>query len=173
MDVQLRPLRLDDWPAVHAWAQLDQACRYQAWGPNTPSQTRDFVTAAVQAWSSWPQQRFVYAVEVDGPVLGVGELNIRSAPNRQGEISYLVHPSRWGQGIGTRIGRQLIQIGFEQLHLHRIFATCDPRNIASARVLRKLGMTQEGRLRQVMLIRDGWRDSQMFSILRHEWSPPT
>jgi RimJ/RimL family protein N-acetyltransferase len=52
--------------------------------------------------------------------------------------------------------------------LHRIYATCDPRNVASARVLGKLGMTHEGRHRHTALLRNGWRDSEVFSILDHE-----
>jgi [ribosomal protein S5]-alanine N-acetyltransferase len=174
VDVRLRPVRLDDWPAVHSWAQLEQACRFQAWGPNTPSQTEAFVAEAVRAWSSSPQHRFAYAALVDGAVLGLGELNVRNAAHRQGEIAYAVHPDRWGEGIATRVARELIELGFERLGLHRIFATCDPRNLASARVLERVGLSYEGRLREVMLIRDGWRDSCVFSILRREWSaPPT
>jgi RimJ/RimL family protein N-acetyltransferase len=44
-------------------------------------------------------------------------------------------------------------------------ATCDPRNVASARVLEKVGMTYEGRMRHTLLLRDGWRDSDVYSIL--------
>jgi RimJ/RimL family protein N-acetyltransferase len=55
------------------------------------------------------------------------------------------------------------------LRLHRVHATCDPRNLGSARVLTKLGMTFEGRLRHTQLIRDGWRDSLVFSVLEDEW----
>jgi RimJ/RimL family protein N-acetyltransferase len=172
VEVRLRPLRLADWPAVHSWAQLELACRFQAWGPNTPSQTQAFVAAAAQAWSCSPQDRFVYAVEVDGAVLGLGQLTVRDAVHRQGEIAYSVHPDRWGEGIGTRVARRLIDFGFDRLDLHRIFATCDPRNVASARVLDRAGLAYEGRLREVMLIRDGWRDSEVYSILRREWSPP-
>lgn len=168
--MRLRPMRSADWPAVHSWARLEQACRFQAWGPNTPGQTEAFVAQAVQAWSSSPQHRFVYAVLVDGAVLGVGELNIRDATHRQGEIGYTTHPDRWGRGIATMAARQLLAIGFDELGLHRIFATCDPRNVASARVLDRIGLTHEGRLREVRLIRDGWRDSDIFSILRSEWS---
>ena len=61
-------------------------------------------------------------------------------------------------------------MSFTELGLHRVFATCDPRNVASGRVLRRLGMTHEGRLREALLIRDGWRDSDVYGILAHEWS---
>jgi [ribosomal protein S5]-alanine N-acetyltransferase len=59
--------------------------------------------------------------------------------------------------------------GFAELGLHRVFGTCDPRNVASARVLRKLGMTHEGHMRHTALIRDGWRDSDLYALLEHEW----
>ncbi len=44
-----------------------------------------------------------------------------------------------------------------------------PRNVASSKVLEKTGMTKEGRMREDLLIRDGWRDSFLYSILVHEW----
>ncbi|MEQ7125723.1 GNAT family protein [Actinopolymorpha sp. B11F2] len=168
-DVRLRPLSYDDWPAVHAWASLPEACRYQTWGPSTEEETKAFVKAAVQAWEQSPQVRYVHAVEVDGVVVGNGELKILHRTHRQGEISYIVHPRMWGRGVGTAAGRELLRIGFEELDLHRIVGTCDPRNLGSAAVLRKLGMTYEGHLRHTQLIRDGWRDSLAFSILDDEW----
>lgn len=58
---------------------------------------------------------------------------------------------------------------FELGPLHRVVATCDPRNLVSAAILQKVGMTFEGRLRHTMQIRDGWRDSSAFSILADEW----
>ena len=168
--VILRELVVDDWPAVHAFAGSPETCRYQAWGPNTEEQTREFVQGAVDAWSQSPQTRYVYAACLDGDVIGVGELKVRSRAHRQGEISYMVHPRVWGRGVGTALGGQLLNRGFGELGLHRIYATCDPRNLASARVLTKLGMTHEGRHRHTMLIRDGWRDSEVFSLLDEEWT---
>jgi ribosomal-protein-alanine N-acetyltransferase len=55
------------------------------------------------------------------------------------------------------------------MDLHRVMATCDPRNLASTAVLTKVGMTFEGRLRHTMEIRDAWRDPSIFSILADEW----
>ena len=62
-------------------------------------------------------------------------------------------------------------MAFEEMGLHRVQATCHPDNLSSARVLRKLGMTHEGRLRQNLRLDDGWRDSELFGILDHEWQP--
>ncbi|MPY60987.1 GNAT family N-acetyltransferase [Streptomyces spongiae] len=169
--VTLDRITSEDWPAVHAWACRAEACRYQPWGPNAEHETREFVEGAVKAWSDSPQSRFCYVARLGGDAVGMGELHVRSDVQRQGEISYIVHPRVWGQGIGTQIARRLLTYGFGELGLHRIHATCDPRNVGSARVLAKLGMTREGHLRHTRLIRDGWRDSLVFSILEEEWRP--
>ena len=166
----LRPLQPDDWEAVHTWASRSEFCRYQPWGPNTPAASRTFADDAAAAWTQSPQARFPYIANHDGQPIGTGELWIRNRDHRQGEIAYGLHPDLWGHGLGTAIGHELLAIGFAQLGLHRIFATCDPRNAGSAGVLRKLGMTREGALRETMLIRDGWRDSKVFSILEQEWT---
>ncbi|MEU7428216.1 GNAT family protein [Streptomyces sp. NPDC040750] len=164
----MRKIEFADWRAVHSWASRAPVCRFQAWGPNTEEEPRAFLASAVEAWAHSPQQRFAYAACVVGDVVGMG-CTSGTEGNGKAEISYVVHPRVWGQGIGTAIGEELLARGFDDLQLHRIYATCDPRNIASARVLGKLGMTWEGRHRHTTLIRDGWRDSEMFSILEDEW----
>jgi RimJ/RimL family protein N-acetyltransferase len=161
--VELRPLTFADWPAVHDWARRPEACRYQAWGPNTPEQTRAFVRAAVDA----PPTRLVHAVVQDDRVVGSAELHLRGV--HQGEIAYGVHPAHWGRGLATEVARHLLERGFQRHGLHRISATCDPRNVASGRVLAKIGMTYEGRMRETVLLRDGWRDSDLWAILAHEF----
>lgn len=74
-----------------------------------------------------------------------------------------------GLGYATEAAKQLIAFGFNELNLHRIFATCDARNIASAKILEKAGMIKEGVIRENILIKEGWRDSLLFSILDREW----
>jgi [ribosomal protein S5]-alanine N-acetyltransferase len=167
--IHLRPIQFSDWTSVHEWASTTEACRYQPWGPNTVDDTQSFVAEATAAWDERPQRRYVWSALSDGGnVVGLGELKIHSRRWRHGEIAYAVHTRHWGSGVGTAIGAQLVRFGFDQLGLHRIAATCDPRNLASAAVLRKLGMTYEGRLRETIELRDGWRDSAVFSILASE-----
>jgi ribosomal-protein-alanine N-acetyltransferase len=158
MRVTLRPLALGDVDAVHDWARLPESCRYQAWGPNTYEQTRAYVQAAVTA----ADQR-VFAVVLDDEVVGSAVLKLRGTSTA--EIAYGVHPRRWGQGIATAAARELLRMGFGEHGRHRIFATCDPRNVASGAVLRKIGMRYEGRMRGTLYIRDGWRDSDLYARL--------
>jgi RimJ/RimL family protein N-acetyltransferase len=158
MAVTLRPLTLDDIDAVHDWARLPESCRYQTWGPNTYEQTQAFVHTVVTG-----TDRLAFAIVVDGAVVGSASLALRIRSSA--EIAYIVHPRLWGQGIATAAARELLRLGFEEHGRHRIFATCDPRNVASAAVLKKIGMRYEGRMRGTALIRDGWRDSDLYARL--------
>ena len=118
-----------------------------------------------------PRTRFTFAIVTkdNEKMIGAGELTIRDFSNRSGEIAYIVNPDYWGKGIATDVAALLIDFGFSKLKLHRIFATCDPRNIGSSKVLAKVGMTLEGRIREDLLIKDGWRDSLLYSVLEREW----
>ena len=49
---------------------------------------------------------------------------------RQGTIGFTLNPQYQGRGFATEAGRALLRMGFEDLGLHRIFASCDARNNA-------------------------------------------
>ncbi|RXZ79530.1 N-acetyltransferase [Paenibacillaceae bacterium] len=169
--IYLRQMKFADWVDVHAYASKEIVCRFQPWGPNTEEQSQAFVQQIIDDSQRIPRKRFVFAIveQSSENMIGAGEFNIRSATNRSGEIAYIVHPDYWGKGIATEVAGLLVNFGFIECKLHRIYATCDPRNIGSSTVLSRTGMTQEGRLRDELRIKDGWRDSLVFGILEHEW----
>lgn len=63
----------------------------------------------------------------------------------------------------------LVGFGFEQLGLHRIWATCSTENAGSARVLEKLGMRPEAHFKEDVNIRGRWRDSYLYAVLANDW----
>lgn len=170
-DVSLRPLRVDDWPSIHEWSQLEDVYRYQVWGPNTSNVvTQRFVETAINDGATTPRTRYVWsAVLPEQRVVGIGELRVHDARSGRAEVSYVVHPDHWRRGYATQMASWIVDFAFSELDLHRVEGTCDPRNVASAAVLRKVGMTYEGRARENVKIRDGWRDSELFGILENEW----
>jgi RimJ/RimL family protein N-acetyltransferase len=88
----------------------------------------------------------------------------------EGEIWYLVEPESWGKGIATEAAKHLLDFGFGELGLHRIWATCLPENPASARVLEKAGMRKEGFLVGNLKIHGVWKSSFLYAMLAEEWS---
>ncbi|MFD1739762.1 GNAT family N-acetyltransferase [Bacillus salitolerans] len=167
--LSLREFTKDDWIDVHKYASQDIVCKYQPWEPNTEEESQGFVYQVIKDATQQPRTRFVFAIVYEDKMIGAGELNIRDLTNKIGEVAYIVNPDYWGNGIATDVAKLLIGFGFKELKLHRIFATCDPRNIGSSKVLEKVGMIKEGRIREDLLIRDGWRDSLLYGVLEHEW----
>ncbi|ASN05390.1 GNAT family N-acetyltransferase [Virgibacillus necropolis] len=169
--VILREIEEKDWIDVHKYGSQERVCQYQPWGPNSEKESEAFVKQILIDAKQKLRSRFVFAIilKENGEMIGAGEFNIRDYTKKVGEIAYIVNPKYWGMGIATEVAKLLIIYGFNELNLHRIFATCDPRNIGSLKVLEKVGMTKEGRIREDLLIRDGWRDSLLYSILEQEW----
>jgi RimJ/RimL family protein N-acetyltransferase len=169
----LREYREDDWPAVHRYASDPEVCRFMMWGPNTEEQTRAHVRRSMQSAEVQPRRSFnlVVTLKESGELIGAASLVVSAPENRGGWIGYVFARERWGQGYATEAARLLVKFGFEELGLHRIFATCDAENRASARVLEKAGMTLEGRMRSHEFIKGRWRDSLLFAILEEDVRP--
>lgn len=156
---------------IHAYASIQEASKYQPWGPNNLSDTKAYLEEILAENKKEKRSRLVFAVieKENNKMIGAGELFHIDFSNKNGEIGYIIHPEFWGKGIATQVANILIDLGFKELKLNRIYATCDARNSASEKVLKKIGMKQEGLLRENILLADGWRDSLLYSILNREW----
>ncbi|RHW40126.1 N-acetyltransferase [Lysinibacillus yapensis] len=167
--ILLREMKEADWVDVHKYASLSAVCEYQPWGPNSEEDSWEFVQQVLADAKEYPRSRYVFAMIAEEKLIGSGEIAIRDFIDRKGEIGYIVHPDYWGLGYATEMAKLLIDFGFSQLNLHRISATCDPRNIGSVRVLEKAGMAREGTIRDDFLLHNGWRDSYIYGVLEQEW----
>lgn len=96
-------------------------------------------------------------------------MRLEMQPHRAAQIGFAFLRSVWGRGIGTEATRLALAFGFDDLGLHRVWAARSPLNEASARLLAKLGMQDEGRIRDHIHKAGKWRDSITSSILEDEW----
>jgi [ribosomal protein S5]-alanine N-acetyltransferase len=81
--------------------------------------------------------------------------------------------SHTGQGLATEIGQALLELAFDTLSLHRVFAQCRTENQASRRIMVKLGMREEAVFRENVFARGEWWSSVQSSILSTEWDRAT
>lgn len=87
------------------------------------------------------------------------------------EIGFVLGRRDWGRGAMFEAAGALITTAFETLGLRRLEAFADPRNLASDRLLRRLGFAFEGLLRQRSTVKGEVCDSNVYGLLRGEWSP--
>jgi RimJ/RimL family protein N-acetyltransferase len=104
-----------------------------------------------------------------GELVGDFTLWVTSEEHRQGEVGYILHPAHGGRGYATEGARALLQLGFEELSLHRICGRLDGRNAASARVLERMGMRREAHLVENELVKGEWTDEVVYALLDREW----
>jgi RimJ/RimL family protein N-acetyltransferase len=119
-----------------------------------------------------PRIKFQFAVTLKPTGQLIGNCGVRrnTPETHEGDIGYELDPRFWGKGYATEAGRAVLDFGFSQLRLHRISAWCIAENSGSARVLEKLGMRQEGRLREHDYFKDRWWDILVYAILYDEWN---
>ena len=86
----------------------------------------------------------------------------------QAEFGWYLRPDQWGRGYATETSGLLLRFGFEGLNRQRMYATADPENLASRRVLEKSGLTCDGPSESVETWR-GPRPRLLFSISRRDW----
>lgn len=89
---------------------------------------------------------------------------------RSGQIGYWVAKNRAGRGITPTAVRLLTDYALFVLGLHRIEICLRPENVASRRVVEKLGLRYEGRRERYIHIDGGWRDHDCFAVTREERS---
>ena len=88
------------------------------------------------------------------------------------QVGWQIRADAWGQGYASEAARALLAFGFEVMGLHRIYARCDARNAASARVMQRLGMRQEAHFREHAQFKGRWDEELVWAILEHEWFGP-
>jgi RimJ/RimL family protein N-acetyltransferase len=105
-----------------------------------------------------------------GQFVGAMTFFYRSTAHSRGEIGYTIAPGFTGQGFATEGAAALLRLGFETLGLHRVEGQCDVRNLASARVMERIGMRREAHFLENELVKGEWTDAFVFAMLAQEWS---
>ena len=120
------------------------------------------------------RQQAVFAVTLKQGGTLIGALGLRlELDDQRAELGYWIGKPYWNQGYCTEAARAALQFGFEQLELNRIFAHHFVRNPASGRVMQKIGMVYEGRLRQHVKKWGAFEDLEFYGIVKSQWAPPT
>jgi RimJ/RimL family protein N-acetyltransferase len=111
------------------------------------------------------------SVEVrdEGVLIGEVGLGFVSQVHAHCEIGYVFDPGYSRMGYATEASSVMVELAFSALGAHRVSGRLDPRNDASARVLERLGMRQEGYLIENEYVKGEWTDEAIYAVLEPEW----
>ncbi|WP_163100661.1 GNAT family N-acetyltransferase [Peribacillus alkalitolerans] len=94
---------------------------------------------------------------------------VKSFPFYSASIGYSIDHDQLGKGYATEALRLAVAFAFQKLHLHRLEAGVFPGNLASIKVLEKLGFQREGLARKNILINGEWKDHFQYALLKSDW----
>ncbi len=163
----LRPFVLEDAPTVQRLAG-DRAV-----ADTTERIPHPYEDGMAEAWIATHAQQFrdrkecTFAIVLkDGQqVIGGVSLSLTMAHAR-GELGYWIGREFWNRGYCTEAARAVVEYGFSGLGLHRIQGRHLSRNPASGRVMAKLGMQHEGRLREHTRKWDVFEDVDLYGKIQ-------
>jgi [ribosomal protein S5]-alanine N-acetyltransferase len=167
----LREFRNADEADIHEYGGDPEVSTFTDWGPNTPAQTRQVLQERLDAQHGWPRREVALAIELlaERKVIGSIDLTIDDRLPRTASFGYVLNRNHWNRGYTSEAARAILRVAFDDLKMHRVWATCDARNVASWRVMEKLGMRREAEFRDDVLQKGAWRDSYLYAILADEF----
>ncbi|MCU1350854.1 MAG: putative acetyltransferase [Acidimicrobiales bacterium] len=176
--VMLRPLQLSDFSA---WREVRtrNAEWLTKWEPQRlsgqPDSTQDRDAFAIRCSARQRERQlgtgFGFGVFVDAELCG--EINLSSVqrgPFQSAYVGYWIDEKWAGQGLMPESVVVLARFAFEDLHLHRVQIAIIPRNVASHRVVAKLGIRDEGTAERYLEIAGVWEDHVRYGMTAEEWT---
>ena len=174
MRLLLRPFALSDAADVQrlagAWEVADMTL-------NVPHPYED---GMAEQWIGGHSERsaagsvVTYAITLQENEALLGAVGLTGMPvHRRAELGYWLGVPYWNWGYMTEAAGALLRYGFTEMGLHKITASHFARNPASGRVMQKLGMSEEGLLRQQVRKNDDFEDLVLYGLLAEEWAERT
>lgn len=170
--VALRRFRAADLDAFAAYRSSPSVARFQSWDAPYPRRDAEELIGQMTASDpDTPGQWFQFAIVLRSTGELIGDCAARPDGDdpRQAEIGFTIAPGHQGHGHATDAARELLGYLFDQRGKHRVTASCDARNTASARVLERLGLRREGHLRESTWAKGEWTDDLLYAVLSREW----
>jgi ribosomal-protein-alanine N-acetyltransferase len=165
--LRLRPPTENDAEAIFAFASNPELPKYMSWSAHVNvDETRAWMRACVADIANGTNM--VWLIEHAGAPVGCIALDgitwsMRALRQDRAELGYWIAPSLHGKGFMTEAATAATGWAFERLGLHKVTVSCFEGNLASQRVIEKLGFRFYGRQEE-----DVWRDGRWYAHLRYE-----
>lgn len=167
----VRPLRIEEAAALHAWRNDPAVAHYQAWVlPFELERAEEMVRTAIELGGPADERWWTAAVEhaESGQLLGELVVNLTNA-ERTAEVGYTFIHDAWGHGYAVEALTALVDWLFGAFPITRVWGGLHPDNRASAMVLERTGLLFEGHNRLSFWLGDENSDDWVYGMTRDDW----
>jgi len=140
------------------------------YGPHEPAESiRDaeaMIEIVAKNFELQKAIRFGFELKSENKIIGWSDLHHIAPEHHRLELGYSLSPRYWGNGYMTEAVREIIRFAFEEMKIHRIEASCDPRNVKSIRVVERCGMKLEATFRENEICKGERVSNSIYAIVR-------
>ncbi len=168
--LKLRPLAATDAAALFTIFSDARVMRYWSSAPWTSiDKANEMIARDTAALAAGEHLRLGLETMTDGRLIGHCSLFNFNVQCQRCDIGYGMAFDAWGHGYMHEALTAVLNYGFRELALNRVEADIDPRNLASAKTLERLGFQNEGFLRERWVVDGEVSDSGIYGLLRRDW----
>lgn len=165
----LRKILLSDRAEIFAIYSDPEAMKYFGKYPHkTLIEADGMIYKVINAFQNGEGIRWGVALKNSNKLAGTAGIWRIDRKHFRGEIGYDLMPKYWRKGIMTEALRAIVDFGFSEMKLHTIEANADPNNIASTKLLEKLGFKKEGHLKESYFFDGKFTDNVIYSKINPE-----
>lgn len=165
MDFFLRPWRIEDLDSLVLYANNNNIAKFMTDmfpHPYTTDKGREFIE-----YASRNNPPNILAIEIENKAAGGIGIHPQSDIQRKNaELGYWLAEPFWGKGIITKAVLQMVDYGFKNWDINRIYARPFGTNIASQKVLEKAGFTLEAQFEKTLYKNGEYIDELVYAIRR-------
>ncbi|WP_142685378.1 GNAT family N-acetyltransferase [Chitinophaga polysaccharea] len=168
-DLVLRPIEDKDTAALFSHFSDDAVTKYMDIDSFTNiSEATQIIQFFHQSLEKEEGMRWAITLAGRDELIGTCGYHKISKTHFKAEIGYDLRPFYWGKGIMKEAVSVMLTYGYEELQFNRIEAFVDPENIASSKLLTRLGFRYEGFLRHAFFEKGKFVNAELYSLLRSE-----
>ncbi|TAH30781.1 MAG: N-acetyltransferase, partial [Oscillatoriales cyanobacterium] len=155
----LRKITLNDASDMFEYASNPEVSEYTMWSTHTSIEdTKYFLKSLTKMYKRKELVDWGIVHKAEKKFIGTCGYVEWSMTHSRAEIGYALSARYWREGYMSEAVNAIIEFGFREMLLNRIVGRCEVNNIASARVMEKVGMQLEGILRQQLFVKGRYWD---------------
>lgn len=167
----LRPFQDSDLEPFAAYRADPEVARYQGWDtPYSVDRAAEFIAEMKAKQPATGSEWYQFAVErkSSAGVIGDCAFHLLDGDPRQAEVGVTLARPHQRQGYAAEAVTRLLDYLFRDHGLHRVVARCDVDNLASARLLERVGMRREGHFIENIWFKGAWGSEYLYAVLQRE-----
>lgn len=163
----LRDITLNDAALVEKYAGDEQVAKttLNIPSPYPKGSAKDFITKSLEAQKTGKFKIAAIILKDTKELIGLINININTGFNR-GELGYWIGRPYWRKGYGTEAAKRMLEIGFNEWELNRIYAQAFRTNPGSYRIMEKIGLKHEGVLKEHVKRFNQFHDVTVYGITK-------